>query len=105
MEFRMPIQIGTDNLFENQGTNQDPATRAWNMSVGLYYKGGGVPWRFKTDGPETCFVGISFHHLRTPQQHFVYSSLAQAFSKPVAKDLHYAAKLFLGMKNRGVMCI
>jgi hypothetical protein len=80
MKFRMPIQIGTDNLFEDQDTNQDPATRAWNMSVGLYYKGGGIPWRFKTDGPETCFVGISFHHLRTPQQHLVYSSLAQAFS-------------------------
>ena len=27
-----------------------------------------------------AFVGISFHHLRTPQQHLVYSSLAQAFS-------------------------
>ncbi len=80
MKFRMPIQIGTGNLFEDQDTNQDPATRAWNMSVGLYYKGGGIPWRFKTDGPETCFVGISFHHLRTPRQHLVYSSLAQAFS-------------------------
>ena len=80
MEFRMPIQIGTGNLFENQDTNQDPATRAWNMSVGLYYKAGGIPWRFNADGPETCFVGISFHHLRTPSKHLVYSSLAQAFS-------------------------
>ncbi len=80
MKFRMPIQIGTRNLFENQNTNQDPATRAWNMSVGIYYKGGGIPWRFKSTGPETCFVGISFHHLRTPRQHLVYSSLAQAFS-------------------------
>ena len=50
MKFRMPIQIGTSNLFEDQDTNQDSATRAWNMSVGLYYKGGGIPWRFKTDG-------------------------------------------------------
>ena len=80
MKFRMPIQIGTRNLFEDQDTNQDPATRAWNMSVGIYYKGGGIPWRFKVDGPETCFVGISFHHLRTPSKHLVYSSLAQAFS-------------------------
>ena len=80
MKFHMPIQIGTRNLFEDQDTNQDPATRAWNMSVGLYYKGGGIPWRFKVDGPETCFVGISFHHLRTPSKHLVYSSLAQAFS-------------------------
>lgn len=80
MKFRMPIQIGTRNLFEDLGTNQDAATRAWNMSVGLYYKAGGIPWRFKAEGPETCFVGISFHHLRTPSRHLVYSSLAQAFS-------------------------
>ena len=80
MKSEMPIQIGTNNLFEDLPTNQDNATRAWNMSVGLYYKAGGIPWRFKADGPETCFVGLSFHHLRTPGQHFVYSSLAQAFS-------------------------
>lgn len=80
MKFKIPIQIGTNNLFEDQDTNQDTATRAWNMSVALYYKAGGIPWRFKSDGPETCFVGISFHHLRTPRQHLVYSSLAQAFS-------------------------
>ena len=80
MKFRMPIQIGTNHLFEDQDTNQDAATRAWNMSVALYYKAGGIPWRYKTTGPETCFVGISFHHLRTPAEHLVYSSLAQAFS-------------------------
>ena len=80
MKFRMPIQIATDNLLTDLSTNQDPATRAWNMSVGLYYKAGGIPWRFKADGPETCFVGISFHHLRTSHSHLVYSSLAQAFS-------------------------
>ena len=80
MKFRMPLQIGTNSLFEDLPTNQDSATRAWNMSVALYYKAGGIPWRFKTDGPETCFVGISFHHLKTFQRHLVYSSLAQAFS-------------------------
>lgn len=80
MEFRMPIQIGTNNLFTDLDTNQDAATRAWNMSVALYYKAGGIPWRMKTDGPETCFVGISFHHQQTLAQHFTYASLAQAFS-------------------------
>ena len=80
MEFEIPIQIGTNRLFENMDNNQDTATRAWNMSVALYYKGGGIPWRFKADGPETCFVGISFHHFRTPSKHLVYSSSAQAFS-------------------------
>jgi hypothetical protein len=29
---------------------------------------------------EACFVGVSFHHLRTRARHVVYSSLAEAFS-------------------------
>lgn len=77
---RLPIQLVTDALFDDTARNQDPATRAWNFSVGLYYKAGGVPWRLPPTGPDTCFVGISFHHFRTTQRAIVRSSLAQAFS-------------------------
>lgn len=77
---RLPIQIATDNLLHDGSRNQDPATRAWNFSVGLYYKAGGVPWRLPPTGPDTCFVGISFHHFRTTRRAIVRSSLAQAFS-------------------------
>ena len=80
MKFGLPIQVATRNLFEYTKTNQDPATRAWNFSVGAYYKAGGVPWRLHQSGPETCFVGITFHHFRTTKRHIVRSSLAQAFS-------------------------
>ncbi|MCA1568106.1 MAG: hypothetical protein LC803_21175 [Acidobacteria bacterium] len=80
MKVNMPIQIGRDKLFVDSDSNQDPATRAWNMSVALYYKAGGIPWRTKNNGPETCFVGISFHHLKTNKRHLVHSSIAQAFS-------------------------
>jgi len=77
---RLPIQLVTDALLNDADRNQDPATRAWNFSVGLYYKAGGVPWRLPPTGPETCFVGISFHHFQTTQRAIVRSSLAQAFS-------------------------
>jgi hypothetical protein len=77
---RLPIQLVTDALLDDSARNQDPATRAWNFSVGLYYKAGGVPWRLPPTGPDTCFVGISFHHFRTTQRAIVRSSLAQAFS-------------------------
>lgn len=80
MKYRLPIQLATNRLLIDKVKGQDPATRAWNFSVGLYYKGGGIPWRLKNDGPETCFVGISFHHLQTTQKHLVFSSIAQAFS-------------------------
>jgi len=77
---KLPIQMVTRNLLEDTPRGQDAATRAWNFSVGVYYKAGGVPWRLPQTGPETCFVGISFHHLRTTKRHIVQSSLAQAFS-------------------------
>jgi hypothetical protein len=80
MRSHMPIQIGRDRVFLDSEAGQDPATRAWNMSVALYYKSGGIPWRLKAEGPETCFVGVSFHHLRTTKRHLVHSSIAQAFS-------------------------
>ena len=80
LRLKLPIQIATRNLLEDSPRGQDPATRAWNFSVGIHYKSGGVPWRLPQAGPETCFVGISFHHFRTSKRHIVQSSLAQAFS-------------------------
>lgn len=80
LKFKLPIQIVTRNLLEDTLRGQDAATRAWNFSVGVYYKAGGVPWRLPQTGPETCFVGITFHHFRTTKRHIVQSGLAQAFS-------------------------
>jgi hypothetical protein len=77
---RLPIQLVTESLLHDTMRSQDPATRAWNFSVGVYYKAGGVPWRLPPTGPDTCFVGISFHHFRTTRRAIVRSSLAQAFS-------------------------
>lgn len=81
MHFGIPIQIGTDNLFEDSNKNQDASIRAWNSSIALYYKAGGIPWRLRKEGVETCYVGISFHHLYTTHnKHLVRSCIAQAFS-------------------------
>ena len=77
----IPIQLVTPSLYEEgYRRQQDPATRSWNLAVALFYKVGGIPWRLVTEIEQTCFVGISFHHLRTTERHLVYSSLAQAFS-------------------------
>jgi len=81
MPHRIPIQLLTPALF-TEGTRgqQDPASRAWNLAVALFYKAGGLPWRFQPRHEHTCYVGISFHHLRTTARHLVHASLAQAFS-------------------------
>jgi hypothetical protein len=81
MEIRVPIQLLTPKTFiEGLKGQEDPATRAWNLAVGMFYKAGGIPWRIQPSVEQTCFVGISFHHLRTKSAHVVYASLAQAFS-------------------------
>jgi hypothetical protein len=80
MRIGIPIQIGRTHLFLDLKTNEEAAIRAWNSSVGLYYKAGGIPWRLRAQGPETCFVGVTFHYLRTNKRALVYASLAQAFS-------------------------
>jgi len=80
MQVGVPIQLLKNSGMADMRSNEEPAARAWNLSVGLYYKAGGIPWRVRNRGPETCFVGITFHHLRTTQRALVHSSLAQAFS-------------------------
>ncbi len=80
MALQTPVQIATNSLFIEQNAKQDPATRAWNSSVAMFYKAGGIPWRVRTAGPETCYIGISFHYLKTTKRQLMYSSVAQAFS-------------------------
>jgi hypothetical protein len=80
MRCEVPIQIVRKNTLIDLASNEAPHIRAWNLCVGLYYKGGGIPWRIRAQGPETCFVGVTFHHLRTTRRALVYSALAQAFS-------------------------
>ena len=80
MEAKKPIQIVTPGLLYDDQANQDPATAPGIVTWPLFYKGGGIPWRVRSEGPETCFVGISFHYLRTNKSDLMYSSLAQAFS-------------------------
>ena len=47
---RLPIQLATDALLLDGARNQDAATRAWNFSVGLYYKAGRCAVASPSDG-------------------------------------------------------
>lgn len=80
MMLQTPVQIATNGLLLDELAKQDPATRAWNSSVALFYKAGGIPWRVRSSGPETCYIGVSFHYLKTTRRQLMYSSVAQAFS-------------------------
>lgn len=76
-----PVQILRQrSLVEDDPTAQDPASRAWNFVVGMYFKSRGCPWQVEGLDPETCYVGISFYHHITEESHTVHSSLAQLFT-------------------------
>jgi hypothetical protein len=59
---------------------QDPATRAWNLFGGLFYKAGGSPWKLlrPPSGRKTCYVGISF--AVREEGGYMHSSLTQVFN-------------------------
>lgn len=76
----VPLQIIRGHTYEPDSNKQNDATKAWNISVALAYKSGEIPWQPDGLVPGTCFVGISFHHLKRRSGDLVYASLAQAYS-------------------------
>jgi hypothetical protein len=61
----VPIQVLRRHTYvESEANQQSEGTRAWNLASALYYKSGRIPWRPSALGAGTCFVGITFHHLR-----------------------------------------
>ncbi|HEY5235915.1 MAG TPA: hypothetical protein VIJ14_07040, partial [Rhabdochlamydiaceae bacterium] len=90
MHLRIPIQIVRPSTYDvgkagserfDRRNVQDPATRAWNFHVALYYKAGGTPWRMKRDSSEltACYVGISFYKSLDGTR--LQTSLAQIFNE------------------------
>ena len=39
---------------------EDPATIAWKLSTGAYYKDGGRPWQLAYVRPGVCYVGLAY---------------------------------------------
>jgi hypothetical protein len=76
----VPLQVIRRQTHVNEEAKQSNATRAWNLGTALYYKSGNIPWQPHDLSPDTCFVGVSFHHLKRRSGDLVYASVAQAFS-------------------------
>jgi len=86
MALNIPIQVIRESSmrdfieYPSSHKGQNQATFAWNISMGLYYKANGRPWRLAKLTPGTCYVGISFYkNLRNPRQN-IESSMAQLFT-------------------------
>jgi len=50
---------------------EDPATLAWKLCTGAYYKAGGKPWQLADVRPGVCYVGLVYKRteLTTDAQH------------------------------------
>ena len=50
---------------------EDPATIAWKLSTGAYYKAGGKPWQLANVRPGVCYVGLVYKNseLSSDQRH------------------------------------
>ena len=53
----IPTQLITEEKALRYG---DRASVAWRLSIALYTKAGGVPWKMVPQEPETAFMGISY---------------------------------------------
>src|SRR2546422_169615 len=50
----IPIQVLRKKTYVGGEGQQSDATRAWNLSVSLYYKSGHIPWRPYDLTPDSC---------------------------------------------------
>ena len=66
MEFDIPVQlIRESTLMLREPTREERgmtklSDRAWNLSVGFFYKAGNKPWRLSSARPGVCYVGLAF---------------------------------------------
>ena len=80
----VPIQVmRRDTFLRPSGEGHSNATRAWNVATSIFYKAGREPWRPSGLPKNTCFIGISFHHLKRREGDVVYASVAEAFSNEI----------------------
>jgi hypothetical protein len=80
----VPVQVmRRDTFLRPDDEGQSYATRAWNLATSLFYKSGHEPWRPADLPSNTCFIGVSFHHLKRREGDVVYASVAQAFSNEI----------------------
>jgi hypothetical protein len=81
MKWGVPIQIiWEDVLSGKRASLQDKATRAWNFTTALYFKGGGIPWRGHGLEEDACYIGVTFYQTENAEgKPIMRSGVAQAF--------------------------
>jgi hypothetical protein len=58
---------------------EDPATVAWKLGTGAYYKAGGKPWQLANVRPGVCYVGLVYKNSDLASDHRHACCAAQMF--------------------------
>jgi len=53
----------------------------WNLSLGLYVKAGGVPWKIKGEENYNCYIGVSFGIKKSKEKQDILIGLAEVFDE------------------------
>jgi hypothetical protein len=97
---RLPIQLVTDSLLEDTARNQDPATRAWNFAVGIYYKA----VAFRGGSRPAAPIPASSYQLSSLQNHASRYRAFPVWRKPspaMAKVSLFVEKAFRWSPTKG----
>lgn len=79
MKHNLPTQLVKPETLE-PSNDQEKASRAWNLTVGMLYKAQrGHPWKTKDMDPETCYAGIVFYKQQDTEKNVVRAALAHVF--------------------------
>ncbi|AGG90931.1 hypothetical protein R2APBS1_3880 [Rhodanobacter denitrificans] len=70
------LKAGTD---QPKRRVEDPATIAWKLSTGSYYKSGGRPWQLAGVRPGVCYVGLVYKQQPQNEDHRYACCAAQMF--------------------------
>lgn len=60
---------------------QSAAIIAWNVSVGIYYKATGIPWKLAEIDENTCYTGISFYNEIRRKGKSMRAAIAQVYMR------------------------
>ncbi|MDP9475594.1 MAG: Piwi domain-containing protein [Actinomycetota bacterium] len=70
--------IATQLLRDNSLTYKDRCSVAWRLSIALYTKAGGVPWKLANSDPDVAYVGVGYALRSSGSNRFV-RCVAQVF--------------------------
>jgi len=77
---RMYTQLLLGESLDYSQPGFDLSDNMWNLSLGLYVKAGGIPWRLEEGNEGTCFVGTSFATKHGDRQ-LILIGLAEVFDE------------------------